>query len=83
MKPKIKKVTKVKFKKSEKQRKIQQQKQKYWYKEIPLGIRKVIQVGSSYGITVPKHLINSKQLKKGDEVIVILLKRTRKVADEV
>ena len=70
---KIKKVTKVRERKK---------KPKYWYQEIPLGVRKVIKVGSSYGVTIPKRFLDSKLINPNDEVIVILLKRTRKVYDE-
>jgi len=56
---------------------------RHWYEEISLGLNKVIKIGKSYGITIPKRFIDKGDLSVGDEILLICMKRTRMVGDEL
>jgi len=57
-------------------------KYKIWFDEICLGKQQIRKVGNSFVITIPKSMLERNKLKKGDNVIPILLMRKRKLVGE-
>ncbi len=56
---------------------------KSWYREISLGFRRVRKSGDSLMLTIPKIIAAKHEIRNGDEVQVIILKRVRMLADEL
>ena len=56
---------------------------KKWYEEICLGLNKVVKIGQSFGIVIPKRFLDRRDLEYGDDVLVICLKRSRSLRDEM
>lgn len=54
-----------------------------WYDELCIGVRKVVKVGASVGIIIPKGFIDTEKVKLGQESIIILQTRQRRIADEL
>jgi hypothetical protein len=53
------------------------------YTDICLGVRPVIKVGNSGGITIKKSQMKSYGIKPGDEFVVCLIKRVWRLSDEL
>ena len=58
-------------------------KERKWYQEVCIGVRKIIKVGGSNAIIIPKGFLRTGKLKESQEVVVILLYRDRTVSDEM
>jgi len=53
------------------------------YTDICLGVRPVVKIGNSGGITIKKTDMNKHHIKPGDEFVVCLIKRTWNLTDEL
>ena len=46
-------------------------------------MRKVIKIGGSLGVTIPKSQLKKYGVEEGDEMLVVLVRRSRKLSDEL
>jgi len=53
-----------------------------WYEDISLGIQTIRKSGSSFSITIPKKIVVENDIKVGDKVHGILIRRKRKYLGE-
>ena len=60
-----------------------QVKDKKWYTEVCIGVRKIVRIGKSKGIVIPKGFFDTNKLKENQECIVDLFYRDRSVSDEM
>lgn len=53
------------------------------YTDICLGVRPVVKIGNSAGVTIKKSHLKKYNIQPGDEFVVCLIKRTWKLSDEL
>lgn len=58
-------------------------KQRKWYSEVCIGVRKIVKVGDSRAVIIPKGYFKTGKLKDKQECVVILLFRDRTISDEM
>ena len=56
---------------------------KSMYSDVCLGVRKIVKIGNSLGFTVKKSQSKNFHINEGDEYIVVLIKRTWNLSDEM
>lgn len=53
------------------------------YDDICMGVRKIVRVGNSYGVSLPKKILVKNKIMLGEEFVIFLVKRTKDLTDEL